>query len=142
MLASSILYSTCSVICKLCMMCSMYQHALNEDREVLLQAHDHNEGEEADDVDEAATQPGDVSLVEEGADEEADGQDAQGVVTQVEEENEAVTLGKNSAGFQDDGQDDNSDQEERSALYEPGHEMAERIHTHHLHVLRRKYASL
>lgn len=95
----------------------------------------HDEGEEADDIDEAAAQPGDVGLVEEGADQEADGEDGEAVVTQVEEYDKAVAVREDAARFQNDGEDDDGDHNEAGALDEPGKEVADGIDAHHFHVL-------
>lgn len=111
------------------------QSALHREREVVLQVNQHDEGEEADDIDEAAAQPGDVGLVEEGADQEADGEDGEAVVTQVEEDQEAVAEREDAARFQNDGEDDDGDHKEPGAFNEPGEEVADGIDPHHFHVL-------
>lgn len=95
----------------------------------------HDEGEEADDIDKAATQPGDVGLIKEGADQEADCKDAEAVVTKVEEEHKAIAARKDAASFQNDGEDDDGHNQEHSTLYEPGKEVADGIDPHHFHVL-------
>lgn len=77
----------------------------------------HDEREEADDIDKAATQPGDVGLIKEGADQEADCKDAEAIVTKVEEEYKAIASRKDAASFQNDGEDDDSHKQEHSTLY-------------------------
>lgn len=118
------------------------QRALHGEREVVLQVNQHDEGEKADHIDEAAAQPGDVSLVEEGADQEADGEDAEAVVTQVEEDHKAVAVREDAARFQNDGEDGDSDHKEPGALNEPGKEVADGIDAHHFHVLVEKNSCL
>lgn len=113
-----------------------YQRTLNEEGHVLLQTHDHDEGEETDDVDQTPAQTGDVRLIEERTGEEADGEDAETVITEVEEEQQGVALGQDAALLQDEGEEDDGDQEEGGALDEPGQEVAEGVHAHHLHVLK------
>lgn len=76
----------------------------------------HDEGEETDDIDKAAAQPGDVGLIEEGADQEADCKDTEAIVAKVEEENEAIAVRKDAASFQNDGEDDDGHQQEHSTF--------------------------
>lgn len=74
-----------------------HQGGLLGEAERRLHGHDDDEGEEAEHVNQAAAQAGDVGLVEEGADEVAEGQDAQAVVAEVEEEEEAVAFREDAA---------------------------------------------
>lgn len=76
----------------------------------------HDEGEETDDIDKAAAQPGDVGLIEEGADQEADCKDAEAIVAKVEEEHEAIAVRKDAASFQNEGEDDDGRQQEHSTF--------------------------
>ena len=115
-----------------------HQDTLLGKGELRLHRHDHNEGEEAEDVNEAATESGDVGLVEEGADQVAEGQDAQTVVAEVQEEQEAVTVGQDAAVLQDQREDDDGQGEVGGALEEPSEEVAERVDSHHFHVLWEK----
>lgn len=115
-----------------------HQDALLGKGELRLHRHDHNEGEEAEDVNEAATESGDVGLVEEGADQVAEGQDAQTVVAKVQEKQEAVTVGQDAAVLQDQREDDDGQGEVGGALEEPSEEVAERVDSHHFHVLWEK----
>lgn len=59
------------------------------------------------------------------------------VVTEVEEEQEAVTVGQDAPSLQDDGEGDYGDDKEACTLYEPGEEVTDGIDPHHLHVLWR-----
>lgn len=103
--------------------------------EICLQGHDYDEREEAEDVDQAATQAGDVGLVEEGADQVAEGNDAQAVVTEIQEQEEAVAVGQDFAVCHHQGEDDDGQHQVCSTLYEPGKEVADGVDSHHLHVL-------
>lgn len=104
--------------------------------------HDDDEGEEAEHVDEAAAQPGDVGLVKEGADEEAEGQDAEGVVAEVEEDEEAVAFGEDATVPQHQREDHDGEQQVDGALQEPGEEVAEWVDAHHFHILKTKSPAL
>lgn len=116
-----------------------HQGALLGEGQICLHGDDHNEGEEAEDVEEAATQGSDVGLVKEGADQVTEGQDAQTVVAQVQEKEEAVTVGQNVAILQHQCEDEDSHQQVGGALQEPGEEVAERVDSHHFHVLWEKH---
>lgn len=96
---------------------------------------DHDEGEEAKYVNEAAAQAGDVGLVEEGADQVAEGQDAQTIITEVEEKDKAVAFGQHVAVLQHQCEDDDGDKEVGGAFQEPGKEVAQWVDSHHFHVL-------
>lgn len=74
-----------------------HQSALLGKGESLLHRHDHDEGEEAEDVNKAATEAGDVGLIKEGADQVTEGQDAQTIVTEVQEQEEAIAVGQDAA---------------------------------------------
>lgn len=115
-----------------------YQGALLGKGEWRLHGHDNDEGEEAEHVDEAAAQPGDVGLVEEGADKVAEGQDAQAVIAEVEEEKEAVAVGEDAAVPQHQREDHYGDQQVGGALQEPGEEVAEWVDAHHFHILKKR----
>lgn len=115
-----------------------HQGTLLGEAERRLHGHDDDEGEEAEHVDEAAAQPGDVGLVEEGAHEVAEGQDAQAVVAEVEEEEEAVAFGQDAAVPQHQREDHDGDQQVGGALQEPGEEVAEWVDAHHFHVLQKE----
>lgn len=115
-----------------------HQGTLLGEAERRLHGHDDDEGEEAEHVDEAAAQSGDVGLVEEGADEVAEGQDAQAVVAEVEEEEEAVAFGEDAAVPQHQCEDHDGDQQVGGALQEPGEEVAERVDAHHFHILKKR----
>lgn len=112
-----------------------HQYALVGEGEILLHGHDHDEREEGEDVKEAATQAGDVGLVKEGADEVTEGQDAQTVVAEVQEKQEAVAVGQDFAVLQHQSEDDDRQHQVGGALQEPGEEVTQRIDPHHLHVL-------
>lgn len=112
-----------------------HQGALLREAERGLHGLDHDEGEEAKDVNEAAAQAGDVGLVEEGADQVAEGQDAQTVIAEVEEKDEAVAFGQHVAVLQHQCEDDDGDQEVGGAFQEPGKEVAQWVDSHHFHVL-------
>lgn len=77
-----------------------YQAALLGKGEIGLQGHDHNEGEKEEDVKEAATETSNVGLVKEGADQVTEGQDAQTVVTEVQEKEEAIAVWEDAAVLQ------------------------------------------
>lgn len=62
-----------------------HQYALLGKGESRLHGHDNDEREETEDIDEAAAEAGNVGLVEEGADEVTEGQDAQAVIAEVKE---------------------------------------------------------
>lgn len=113
-----------------------HQRALLGEAERRLHGHDDDEGEEAQHVNQAAAQAGDVGLVEEGGHEVAEGQDAHAVVAEVEEEEEAVALGQDAAVPEHQREDHDGDQQVDGALQEPGEEVAERVDAHHLHVLQ------
>ena len=115
-----------------------HQSALLRKGEIRLQGHDHNEREEAEDVKEAATQAGDVGLVKEGADQVTEGHDAQTVVTKVQEKEEAIAVGQDSAKLQYQSEDEDGQHQVGSTLQEPGQEVAEWVNSHHLHVLWNK----
>ncbi len=112
-----------------------HQGALLGKGETRLHGHDHNEGEEAADVKEAATEAGNVGLVKEGADQVTEGQDAQTIVAQVQEKEEAVAVGQDHAVLQHQSEDDDGQRQVGGALQEPGKEVAERVDSHHFHVL-------
>ncbi len=76
----------------------------------------HDEGEETDDIDKAAAQPGNVGLIEEGADQKADCKDAEAIVAKVEEEHEAIAARKDATSFQNDSEDDDGRQQEHSTF--------------------------
>lgn len=115
-----------------------HQGALLGKGESRLHGHDHNEGEEAEDVYKAATETGDVGLVKEGADQETEGQDAQTIVAEVQEKEKAVTVGKDLAILQHQCEDEDGHHKVAGALQEPGKEVAERVDSHHFHVLWEK----
>ena len=83
-----------------------HQAALLSKGEIGLQGHDHDEGEKAEDVKEAATEAGDVGLVKEGADQVTEGQDAQAIVTEVQEKDEAIAFGEDAAVLQHQSEDE------------------------------------
>lgn len=114
-----------------------HQEALDREAQVVLDDEQHNEGEEGEDVHEAAHQGRDVGVVEENTDEVAHGNDGQTVVHQVEKKERCVCFGKDLTHFQNNDEEGDSDQEEDGALDEPGDEMAAGIDTHHFHVLQR-----
>lgn len=114
---------------------SPHQDALLGEAEIRLHGHHHDEGEEAEDVNEAAAKSGNVGLVKEGADQVSEGQDTQTVVAQVKEQEEAVTVGQDAAVLEHQREDENGQHEVGGALQEPGKEVAERVHSHHFHVL-------
>lgn len=60
-----------------------HQDALLGEGETRLNSHDNDEGEEAEDVDEATTKTRNVGLVKEGADQVTEGQNAKTIVTEV-----------------------------------------------------------
>lgn len=112
-----------------------HQGALLGKGETGLLGHDHDVGEEAKDVKEAATQTSDVGLVEEGADQVTEGHYAQTVVTKVQEQEEAIAVREDAAVLQHQREDENGQQQVSGALQEPGKEVAEWIDSHHLHIL-------
>lgn len=112
-----------------------HQRSLLGKGEFCLHGHDHNEGEEAEDVKEARTKAGDVRLVKEGADEVTEGQDAQTIIAKVQEKEEAVTVGQNSAVLQHHCEEEDGKHQVSGALQEPSEEVAERVDSHHFHVL-------
>lgn len=83
-----------------------HQAALLGEGEIGLQGHDHNEGEKAEDVKEAATEAGDVGLVKKGADQVTEGQYAQTIVTEVQEKEEAVAVGEDATILQHQREDE------------------------------------
>lgn len=113
-----------------------HQGALLGKGEIRLPGHDHDEREEAEDVKEAATQAGNVGLVKEGADQVTEGQDAQTIVAEVQEKEESVTVGQDSAKLQHQSEDEDGHHQVGGTLQEPGEEVAERVYSHHLHVLQ------
>lgn len=115
-----------------------HQGALLEKGELCLHSQHHNEGEEAEDVEEAATEAGDVRLVEEGADQVAEGQDAQTIVAEVQEEEEAVAVGQNAAELQHQREEEDGQHQVGGTLQEPSEEVAEWVDSHHFHVLWKK----
>lgn len=112
-----------------------HQAALLGKGEIGLQSHDHNEWEKAEDVKEAATETGNVGLIKEGADQVTEGQNAQTIVTEVQEKEEAIAVGEDPTVLQHQCDDNDSEHQEGTALQEPGKEMAGRTDSHHLHVL-------
>lgn len=119
-----------------------HQGALLGKAETRLHSHDHNVGEEAEDVNEAATEAGDVGLVKEGADQVTEGQDAQTIVAEVQEEEEAVTVGQDVAVLQHQREDEYGQHQVGGTLQEPGKEVAERVDSHHFHVLWTKRTAM
>lgn len=114
-----------------------HQEALDREAQVALDDEQHDEGEEGEDVDEAAHQGRDVGVVEENADEVAHGNDGQAVVHQVQEQESCVWFGKDLTHFENNNEEGDGNQEEDGTLDEPGDEMAAGIDAHHLHVLQR-----
>lgn len=115
-----------------------HQGALLGKGEIRLHGHDHNEGEKAEDVKEAATKAGNVGLVKEGADQVTEGQDAQTIVAEEQEKEEAVAVGQDAAVLQHQCEDEDGQHQVGGALQEPGKEVAERVDPHHFHVLWEK----
>lgn len=115
-----------------------HQEALDREAQVVLDDEQHDEGEEGEDVHEAAHQGSNVGVVEENTDEVAHGYDGQAVVHQVQEQECCVCFGQDLTHFQNNNEEGDSNQEEDGTLDEPGDEMAAGIDTHHLHVLQRR----
>lgn len=115
-----------------------HQSGLLGKGELCLHGHDQNEGEEAEDVKETCTEASDVRLVEEGTDEVTERQDAQSIIAKVQEKEESVTVGQNAAVFQHQRQGEDGQRQVSGALQEPGEEVAERVYSHHFHVLGEK----
>lgn len=118
------------------MICKVpYQQALLRKGERRLHGHDDDEREEAEDINKAAAEAGNVRLVEEGADQITEGQDAQSVITEVKEKKKAIAVGKDMATFQHQGEDDDGKHKVGGTLQEPGKEVAEWVDAHHFHIL-------
>lgn len=115
-----------------------HQGALLGKGETCLNGQDHNEGEEAEDIKEAATKTGNVGLVKEGADQVTEGQDAQTIVAEVQEKEEAITVGQDPAVLQNQCEDEDGKHHVGGTLQEPSKEVADRVDSHHFHVLWEK----
>ena len=103
--------------------------------EVCLHGHHHDVRKKAEDVNEAATETSNVGLITEGADQVAEGQDTQAIVTEVEEKEKAVTVGQDTAILEHQCEDGDGNHKVGGALQEPGKEVAVWVDTHHFHVL-------
>lgn len=112
-----------------------HQYALLSKGEICLHGHDNDEGEEAEDINKAAAEAGNVGLVEEGADQIAKGQDAQTVITEVKEKKKAIAVRKDTATLQHQGEDDDGKHQVAGTLQEPGKEVTEWVDAHHFHIL-------
>lgn len=112
-----------------------HQYALLGKGESRLHGHDNDEGEEAEDINKAATEAGNVGLVKEGADQVAEGQDAQSIITEVKEKNKAIAVRKDTATLQHQCEDDDGKHKVAGTLQEPSKKVAEWVDTHHFHIL-------
>ena len=112
-----------------------HQGALLGKSQITFQSHDHNEGEEGQDVEQTSTQASDVGFVKKGADQIAEGEDAETVVAEVQENEEAVAVRQDIAILQHQCEDADGQHQVASTLQEPGEEMAKRVDSHHFHVL-------
>lgn len=115
-----------------------HQYAFLGKGETCLHGHDNDEWEETEDVNEAAAEARNVGLVEEGADQVAYGQDAQTVITEVEEKKEDIAVGKDTTILEHQCEDDDGKHKVGGTLQEPGKEVAEWVDAHHFHVLQHK----
>lgn len=112
-----------------------HQYVLLRKGESRLYGHHNDEGEEAENINKAATEAGNVGLVKEGADQIAEGQDTQRVITEVKEKKKAIAVGKDTATLQHQCENDDGKHKVAGTLQEPGKEVAEWVDAHHFHVL-------
>lgn len=87
-----------------------YHEYFNNIAQLILNRNQNNKWEKGDDVDEASNQSCNVGVVEEDTDEIAHGNHWEAVVRKVQEQNEAICLGKNIAELEDHNEDGNGDQ--------------------------------
>ena len=112
-----------------------YQERLQEDAQLVVQHQQHDVGQKAGCVEQAAAEGGHAGAAEQCTQEVAQRDHRHAEVQEEEEDDPGAAIAENTADLEDEGQGRTAHGQHGHILQDPGQEVDSRVHAHHPHVL-------